>query len=146
MASYDIGSTFTRKEVQRRVLAAMKAQITIIRGDLGVMDPDTLIVAGLVNVETIYSGVARIKTVRGQGFVPTSMGAVPERIVEISIPIASAVPRVDDCVVVAADDLADSDLDTRLLRVTEVDGGTFFGDARRFTVSSWYESRYWGAQ
>lgn len=144
MANYDLGSSFTRQIVQRRVLAAMKASITIIRGTLGTMDPDTLEVGGLENVETLYSGPARIKTVRGDGFVTISNRTIPIRSVEISIPIGSVVPRVDDCVVVGVDDLADADLDTRILRVIEVDGGSFFGDARRFTVDSWYESRYWG--
>lgn len=145
MASWDLGSPFTRNIVQRRVLAAMKATITIIRGSLGVMDPDTLEVGGLENVETIYSGMARIKTVRGDGTVTISNRTIPIRSVEVSIPITAPAPHVDDCIVVGVDDLADADLDTRILRIIEVQGGSFFGDARRMTVDSWYESRYWGA-
>lgn len=124
----------------------MKARIVIIRGELGTMDPDTLTVGGLRNVDTIYSGKARIRTVTGQGTVETTQGTIPLRSVLMSIPIDSAVPHVDDCVIVGVDDLADADLDTRIFRIVEVNGGEFFGDARRFSTTGWYESRYWGKQ
>jgi hypothetical protein len=143
MATFDVGSRFVRKAVGRRVVLAMKAKIVIIRGELGTMDPDTLIVGGLENALTIYSGKARIRTVSSAGTLEVSEGTIPLRSVVMSIPISSAVPHVDDCVVVGVDDLADSDLDTRIFRILEVDGGAFFGDARRFTTQGWYESRYW---
>lgn len=124
----------------------MKARIVIIRGTLGTMDPDTLVVGGLTDTTEIYRGKARIRTVRGDGTLEVSGRLIPVRSVVISIPIESQVPHVDDCVIIRNDDLADNDLDTRIQRILEVDGGAFFGDARRMTVEGWYESRYWGKQ
>jgi hypothetical protein len=118
--AYDLGSKFTRQAVRRRVYAAMKAQIVILRGELGVMDPDTLLVGGLSGAKQIYPqpgypGMARIRTVTRQGAVETSGGLIPLR-------------------------------ETIIFQVLAVDGGSFFGDARRMTVQGWYESRYWGTQ
>lgn len=146
MASYDMGSVRTRNLVRRRVEAAMKAKIVIIRGDLATMDPETLIIGGIENAEYIYRGKARIRTVTAAGTLQVSDQTIPLRSVIMSIPIDSSVPHVDDCVIVGIDDLADADLDTRIFRILEVDGGTLFGDGRRFTTQGWYESRYWGKQ
>jgi hypothetical protein len=149
--AYDLGSKFTRQAVRRRVYAAMKAQIVILRGELGVMDPDTLLVGGLSGAKQIYPqpgypGMARIRTVTRQGAVETSGGLIPLRETIISIPMEAPVPHVDDAVIIGVDDLADANLDTRIFQVLAVDGGSFFGDARRMTVQGWYESRYWGTQ
>lgn len=147
MPAYELGSKFTRQVVRRRTAAAMKAKIVIIRGDLGTMDPETLVVGGLENAQDIYRGKARIHTVSGAGTVTVSQQTIPIRSVIMSIPMSvTNVPRVDDCVVVGVDDLADADLDTRIFRVVEVEGGSFFGDARRLSTTGWYESRYWGKQ
>lgn len=146
MPSYDIGSRFTRDLVRRRTEAAMKGKIVVLRGQLATMDPDTLIVGGLTDVLCVYKGKARIRTVVGAGTLEVSGGTIALRSTIISIPQGSAQPHVDDAVVIGVDDFADADLDTRIFRVTEVDGGQLLSDTTRFNVTGWYESRYWGQQ
>lgn len=136
-------STYTRKLVRKRVEAQMLASITIQRGDLGALNPTTGTVGGLTNLVTIYSGKARIWTAGGNA-IALGDGIIDMNQTYVSIPIdATTTPRRDDIVTVLNDMLADVDLDDRVLRVMEVDGGGLVGAARRLTCSYFNQSRYW---
>lgn len=135
-----------RAMVRRRVEAQMRAQINVLRGNLGTLNPTTGLVGGLASAITVYSGNARIRTVAGASVIQVGGGEIDQRTTLISIPITSAMPQRDDLVQVVNDDLADPDLDTRIFRVMEVEGGSLFGDARRMSCTGWYESRYWNKQ
>lgn len=130
----------------------MTSQITIIRGPLSRLDPDTGLVSGLANATTIYKGKARIALVSGAGTTDNSGAPIDGRVATISIPMStSAVPYRDDVITVQVDSAmgvgneADADLDNRVFRVLDVDGGTFFGDARRISCASFFPSRGWGS-
>ena len=139
-------SALSRSLVRRRVEAQMSAQIRVLRGELGSLDPATGQVGGITGATTVYAGKARIRTVAAAGVLAVGEGSIDTRQALVSIPITAAVPRRDDLIAVAANGAADPSLDTRIFRVTEVDAGGLFGDARRMTAVGWYESRYWNAQ
>lgn len=131
-----------RAIVRRHVESLMDQQIRILRGARGVLDPATGRVGGLTGATVVYSGKARIWTVRGVGVLAVGEDQLPQRETRISIPIGSPLPRRDDLVQVLDDAVADPDLTGRLLRITDVDGGSFFGDARRMSAVAVAESRY----
>lgn len=137
---------FARSLVRRRVEAQMLSTITVLRGNLGTLNPTTGMVGGLTGATTVYAGKARIRTVSGAGVINVGGGEIDQRSTVISIPISSPVPHRDDLVLIGEDDEADPDLDTRIFRVMEVDGGSYFGDARRLSCTGWLSSRYWGEQ
>jgi hypothetical protein len=136
-------STLAQRLVRRRVEAQMTAQIKILRGDLGAFDPTTGEVGGLANVQTIYQGMARIRTVDGAGVITLGEGTIDTRQTVISIPITAAMPHRDDLAQVLDDASADTDLTNRLFRITEVEGGSLLGDARRCYAVGWFPSRNW---
>lgn len=139
-------SSLTRAAVRRRVEQAMGSIILISRGTLGELDPVTLLVGGITAANTIYDGPARIRTVNGADTVSLGGGEIAVRNTIISIPMSvTAVPRRDDLVQVISDSGSDADLDSRVFRVLDVDGGGFFGDARRLGCAGWYQSRWWKA-
>lgn len=137
-------SALARRLVRGRAQAQMVSTVTILRGALGVLDPATGQVGGVRSASTVYVGMARIRSVEPQGVVAVGGGEVDVRRTVVSIPIGSPVPRRDDLVRVDTD--SDVDLATRFLRVTDVDGGGLFGDARRLYCTGWHESRSWGQQ
>lgn len=126
----------------------MNSLIMIRRGALGGLDPTTGLVGGLTSSTVIYKGKARIRLITPGGSVP-SPDPIVLRDAIISIPINSPVPHKDDVVVVATTNKdsdgteADINIDARAFRVMDVDGGGYFGDARRMTCCSWYPSRTW---
>jgi len=136
-------SAAARALVRRRVEAQMTARITILRGGRGTLDPATGLVGGLANAQTVYTGKARIRTVSGAGVLAIGEDQIDTRQTLISIPIDSPVPRCDDLVRVEEDGTADPDLGGRLFRVTEVEGGSLFGDACRMAATSFYDSSRW---
>ena len=137
-------SALARALVRRRTQAQMTCRIVVLRGALGVLDPGSGQVGGITGARTVYAGRARIRTVAPAGTIGVGDAQVDVRSTVISIPIASPVPHRDD--LVRVDEAGDLDLDTRIFRVTDVDGGGAFGDARRLYCTAWHESRYWGAQ
>lgn len=139
-------ASFQRQIVQAYAEGNMNNRIQVLRGQLGTFDPSTGRVGGLKNSNIIYSGKARIRTVGGAGVISIGAGEIDTRQVIISIPMGTPkIPHRDDVIRVLDGD-ADSDLATRIFRVLDVDGGSFFGDARRMTCVGWFNSRYWGAQ
>jgi hypothetical protein len=130
--------------VRKRVERGFASQLQILRGNLGVLDPLTGYVGGLEDAQTVYDGPGRVRVLAGMP-VAVGPGQQAVRRVTVSVPIAVS-PRVDDLVKITATDAADQNLTSRILRVVEVDGGGLFGDARRMTTESWFESRYWGQQ
>lgn len=139
-------SATARQLIRARTEAAMVATITILRGNLGTLNVTTGEVGGLASATTIYAGKARIRNVNGTGVINVGDGEIDQRSTVISIPIDSPVPFRDDLVRIDNDGNTDTDLDSRIFRVLDVDGGGMFGDARRMTCTSWHESRYWGEQ
>lgn len=143
-------SALLRKMVRRSVESQMNSQISILRGSISQMDPQTGEVSGLTNATTVYEGKARVHTVNGGGSVDSSGGPIEERSAIISIPIDSPMIYRDDVIVVHSTGLdsdgsqSDTDLDTRAFRALDVEGGSYFGDARRISASSVFQSRYWG--
>lgn len=127
----------------------MNSQITVLRGSLGALNPTTGLVGGLSGALTIYAGMARIRTVSGSGVLSTGGGTIDTRQTIISIPMVAAIPYRDDIVTVSEvnqdpdGSQADTDLITRAWRVLDVDGGGYFGDARRMTCTQFFDSRYW---
>lgn len=142
-------SPLARRLVRQRVESQMNAQITVLRGPISTLDSVTGIVSGLVGADPIYTGKARIHPVTSAGVDNSGGGPVARRRAVISIPIDSPVPHRDDLITVQATNRdsdaseADADLDTRVFRVTDVDGGSYFGDARRLTCDQVFDSRYW---
>lgn len=139
----------TQRAVQLRTEAAMRSTIQVLRGGLGSLDPVSGTVGGLVDADVVYGGAkgakARIRTLRSS-VVNVGEGTQVVRRAIVSIPIdAPRMPWVDDLVVVVTPGDADLDLASRLFRVTGVEGGGLFGDARRMEVEGWYQSRYWTA-
>jgi len=132
--------------VRKRVESLMLQRIRILRGARGALDPATGRVGGLTGATVIYSGKARIWTVRGAGVLTVGEDQIPVRETRISIPIDSPMPRRDDLVQVLDDSVADPDLTGRVLRITDVDGGSFFGDARRMSAVAVAESRHRSAR
>lgn len=131
--------------VTKRIEQQMLATVTIYRGQLGALDTTTGRVGGLTNATTIYSGKARIWTMSGSGVVTLGEGTVDTRSTIVSIPLsARPLPARDDLVLIGDDNLSDADLDTRALRVLDVDGGGLIGAARKLTCTGYYPSRYWG--
>ncbi len=139
-------SPLARALVRRRVEAQMLATITILRGALGTLNPTTGLVGGLASAVTVYTGKARIRSVTGSGVIDVGGGEIDQRSTVISIPIAATAPRRDDLVVIGQDDAADAELDTRIFRVMEVDGGGYFGECTHLNCTGWYSNRLWGAQ
>lgn len=128
----------------------MTSTIQVLRGQLGTLDPATGTVGGLAGAEVVYGGSsggpARIRTLRS-GVVSVGPGVQVVRRALISIPISAVrEPHADDLVLVLSADADADDLNTRVFRVTGVDAGGLFGDARRMEVEGWYSSRYWGQQ
>ena len=142
-------SPLARRKVREYAEGNMNAQITILRGALTALDPATGLVGGLAGATTVYTGKARIHTVSSSGNQQVEGGPIAKRDAVISIPIDSPVPFVDDLITVQKANLdsdateADVDLDTRVFRIIGVDGGTYFGDARRMDCSQLYSSRDW---
>jgi hypothetical protein len=123
----------------------MTATGTIKRGDFGALDPVTLEVGGLSNVTTIYSGKMRVRLLSGSGVITSGEQTIDTRTTQITIPIdAVPVPRRDDLVTVTDYSSSDLDVNARVFRVMEVEGGGLFGYGHVMTCVSWYESRYWG--
>lgn len=144
MTDYAITSDFARASVRLRTTMGMTAMIQVLRGTLGTLDPDTGLVGGLQDSQTVYRGLARIRTVGQPAPVSIGGGEIAMRDTIISIPMtAPKVPHRDDLVRVLSDTPADTDLNTRIFRVLGADGGGMFGDARRISCSGWYQSRYW---
>lgn len=142
--TYSMPSGLSRAAVRRRVEQAMTYRIAILRGALGELDVETGLVGGITDVNLVYRGPARIRTVRGGGTISVGGGEVAQRDTIISIPIDSPnVPVRDDLVQVVTDGGADAYLDTRIFRILSVDGGSLYGDARRMECSGWYQSRQW---
>lgn len=146
---FSLVSTFQRQMVRDYTEGNMTSLIQILRGSLGAFDPATGRVGGLTSTSNVYGGTdgakARIRTVGGAGVVSVGAGEIDTRQVIISIPMTATIPHRDDVVRVVSDG-ADTDLNTRIFRVLDVDGGSFFGDARRLTCVGWFSSRYWGPQ
>lgn len=138
-------SAFARATVRRRVEAQMTASVTVYRGDLGAMDPETGDVGGLANAQTVYQGKARVRTVSGAGVLAVGEGTIETRSTIVSIPIDSPMVRRDD-VIEITDELADTELDARFFRVLDVDAGSMFADARRMTCQGFAGSRWWSDQ
>lgn len=144
-------SGMARHLVRRYTESHMTSQITILRGALSLLNPATGIVGGLAGATTIYQGKARIHTVSGSGAPSDSGAPIDTRSTTISIPITAPIPNRDDVITVQATNVntdgtqADADLDTRVFRVLEVEGGSFFGDARRMSCTQAFDSRYWRA-
>lgn len=126
----------------------MNSAITIRRGNLGTLNTTTGLVGGLTASNVIYKGKARIRLIAPGGQVP-SPDPIALRQTLISIPMTSPVPHRDDLVIVSSTNRdsdateADTNLDSRAFRVLDVDGGGYFGDARRMTCCSWFPSRTW---
>lgn len=147
MSLFPTTNPFVRQQVRNFTEGNMRASIEILRGSLGTLDPVTGLVGGLSGSERVYRGKARIRTVNGTGTASIGGGEINTRSTTISIPITvNAQIHADDLVRVLQDDESDVTLDTRIFRVMDVDGGGFFGDARRMSCVGWYESRYWGTQ
>lgn len=141
-------SGVARRLVRKRVESQMNSAITVRRGPLGTLNTTTGLVGGLSTTTLVYSGKARVRLVAPGGSTPGPDPIVLRQTI-ISIPINSPVPHKDDLVLVSATNLdtdgteADVNLDARAFRVQEVDGGGYFGDARRMTCTSWFPSRTW---
>jgi hypothetical protein len=146
-----VNNAHTRTLVRKYTNGNMTSQITILRGSLSALDPTTGLVSGIASPTTIYTGKARIRTVSGAGPVTTEGGPIDTRRTTISIPMTSAIPFRDDIITVQAANQtgdgveSDHDLDHRVFRVVDVDGGSFFGDARRMSCTQVYDSRYWSS-
>lgn len=136
-------SNRAREAVRRRIEMAMTATGIIQRGDLGALDPVTMEVGGLANVQTVYSGKMRVRLLTGAGVITSGEQTIDTRTTQITIPIGAPVPHRDDLVTVTDYSSSDSDVNNRLFRVMEVEGGGIFGYGRVMTCVSWYESRYW---
>jgi hypothetical protein len=139
-------STYTRRLVKKRVEEQMLSTVKILRGQLGGFDETTGIGGGIANSTIVYQGRARVWGVNGSGVINVGEGTIDTRQTYVSYPIDSPVARRDDIVVILQDDLSDTDLDGRVFRVLDVDGGGYIGAARKLTCTSFYPSRYWGEQ
>lgn len=133
--------TYASKLVADRVELAMTSTIQIMRGDLGVMDPNTLLVSGITNVTTIYTGKAHIHNVNGAGMITVGDAPIDTRTVAISIPISAPVPRQNDLVKVTVD--SDPDLPNRIFRVMDVNVGGLLNSCHVMTCQGWFEGRAW---
>jgi hypothetical protein len=137
-------SDLARTLVRDRVEAQMTAQIKLLRGAPGSFDQTTGIATGMVNATTVYEGKARVRGLVG-GVVNIGEDQTDIRQSIISIPISAPIPHVYDVVLVLDDTAADTDLTGRLLQVTDVEGGSLFGDARRMYARSFFDSGYWSS-
>jgi hypothetical protein len=147
MSGPNFVSQFARDSVRRRTAASMTAIIEILRGSLSTLDPATGLVGGMTDVSRVYRGPARIRSVTNGGTVDLGGGQIATRDTIVSIPMTSPkMPHRDDLIRVLNDLPADADLNTRIFRVLDADGGGLFGDARRMGCSGWLQSRYWGTQ
>lgn len=144
-------SALLRRMVRKSTESQMNSHITILRGAVSALNTTTGLVGGLSGATTIYTGKARIHTVAGSGPIQNAGGPIDTRRTIISIPIDSAVPFRDDLITIQSTNRdsdgseSDANLDTRIFRVLDVDGGSYFGDARRMTCTQFYDSRYWAA-
>lgn len=142
-------SGLARRLVRRRTESQMNSYITVLRGALGTLNATTGVVGGLGSATVIYAGKARIHTVSGAGPVTNSGGPIEQRTAIVSIPMNAAIPHRDDVITVRTANRdpdqseSDYDLDPRVFRVLEVDGGAYFGDARRLSCCQSHDSRYW---
>lgn len=132
--------------VRRRMEQQMLGTVRIQRGKLGTLDPTTGVVGGLNNLSVIYEGKARVWSVDGGGVISTGNGQIDTRTTYVSIPVSAPVPHRDDIVTVLNDDLSDDDLDNRVFRIMEVDGGGYISETRRLTCSSFFPNRWWTTQ
>jgi hypothetical protein len=132
----------------------MDGLVTILRGGVGVLDPVTGSMGGLSNAKQIYGdpvpdGVigtigakARVHPVTGQGSLSLGPGQINVRETTVSIPWSAQVPQRDDIVLIR-DAGQDDTLTGASLRVVEVAGGGYFGDARRLSCTTWGYSAQW---
>ena len=140
-------SPLAREMVRRRVAASQTTPIVIKRGDLGALDPETGLVGGLSNAQTIYTGLSRIHAVSGQGDIAVGEGEISNRQTTISIPWdATPVPQQNDLIFIGDDSVSDPELQGEVYQVREVSGGTLFGDARRMSCVGWHGNRYWSGE
>lgn len=139
-------SPYTRALVKKRVEEQMLSSIRILRGSLGGFDETTGIGGGLTNTQVVYFGKARVWNVNGSGVINVGEGTIDTRQTFISYPIDQPVARRDDIVLILSAELSDDDLNDRVFRVLDVDGGGYIGAARKMTCTSFYPSRYWGEQ
>lgn len=131
-----------RRHVRAYAESNMDGHVTISRGGRGVLDKATGRVSGMSGATTVYDGIARLHTVSGQGSISVGQGEVDTRSVTVSIPWSADLPQRDD-VVLFVDGGADQTMNGRAGRVVEVDGGGYFGDARRMQCVVWGTSEYW---
>jgi hypothetical protein len=132
----------------------MDGLVTILRGGAGVLDQATGKVSGLSGAVQIYGdpvpdgtigtigAKARVHLVTGQGSLSLGPGEINIRQTTVSIPWDGAIPQRDDIVLIR-DAGQDDTLTGASLRVVEVAGGGFFGDARRLSCTTWGYSAQW---
>ena len=136
-------STLVAQPIARQYAEGnMLAQVLITRGEEPVFDSYT----GLTTVvpkETIWDGIARIYGVTGP--VQYSVGEEPTYYssTNISIPLASPKPRVDDLVLVVFH--LDLGLVGRRFRVQDVEAGGQLPVVHRMQAVGIQSSKQWGA-
>lgn len=135
-----------RAHVRAYAESNMDGHVVISRGGRGALDKTTGLVSGMAGGTTVWDGIARLHTVSGQGGLSVGgAGEIDTRAVTISIPWSAPLPQRDD-VIQITDGGADQTMNGRAGRVVEVEGGSYFGDARRMQCVVWGTSEYWTSQ
>jgi hypothetical protein len=134
-----------RAHVRAYAESNMGGHVTISRGGRGTLDKTTGLVSGMSGATTVYDGIARLHPVSGQGSISVGQGEIDTRSVTVSIPWSAGLPQRDD-LILFVDGGADQTMNGRAGRVVEVDGGGYFGDARRMQCVVWGTSEYWSSQ
>lgn len=132
----------------------MDGLVTVLRGGPGVLNKTTGVVGGVADAVQIYGdpvtagqigtigAKARVHPVSGQGTIALGPGQIDQRQTVVSIPWLAPMPQRDDIVLIRSGG-QDNTLVGTALRVTEVDGGGLFGDARRMSCTMFGKSSYW---
>ena len=138
-----VGSSFSRRYVQRRAVAVMIDTITIHRPTKGTFDTNTGLLESDIS-QKIYEGQARIYTVEGPSVISVGEADLSMRNTYISIPAnSSPVPNRDD-VIMVLEAVSDDDLQGRSFRVLDVSGGGLVRAVRRMLCVGIEESSAWG--
>ena len=138
-----VGSSFSRRYIQRRAMSVMVDTITIHRPTDGTFNTNTGLLTADIS-QKIYEGKARIYSVDGPSVINVGEADLVMRNTNISIPAnTSPVPNRDDIIMVL-EAISDEDLQGRAFRVLDVSGGGLVRATRRMLCTGIEESSSWG--
>ncbi len=137
-------SDFARGLVRDRAESLQTNTVLILRGGAGGLDRTTGLQGGMADAKVIYRGTAHIRAVNGNRTIQIGGDEVVQRDTIVSIPIEAELPRVDDLVILGATNPSDVTVNHLSLRVTGVDAGGRFGDARRLSCVGFGKNRGYG--